>query len=139
MAYTRSESQTLQQILQELSQLDQAGDIPRRIVLSRQALEMLSRKEQPELWAFLQVELANILVQSPLGDRSESIDLAIGHYQQALQVYTRAAFPEEWANIQNNLGNANTNRILGERAENLERAIQALPASAGDSYSRSLR
>ena len=111
-------------ILRELSRPARRADMPRRIELCRQALQQVDRDRNPGLWAALQVELANSLAQTPLGERAENLERAIGHYTQALEVYTRQADPERWAGTQNNLANAYRNRIRGERAENLERAIQ---------------
>jgi len=87
------------------------------------ALELVP-PESKELWAALQVELANSLAQSPQGDRAENIEQAIQHYEQALKVYTQKDFPEQWATTENNLAAAYWSRIRGDRAENIEQAIQ---------------
>ena len=116
-------AQSLQAILNELSRPARLGDMPRRIELCRQALDLAERETQPELWSWLQNELANSLAQTPLGNRAENLEQAIQHYEWALEVYTREAFLEQWATTHNNLGNAYGDRIRGERAENLEQAI----------------
>jgi CHAT domain-containing protein/tetratricopeptide (TPR) repeat protein/DNA-directed RNA polymerase subunit RPC12/RpoP len=113
----------LNDILQEINQLTRLGDMPRRIELCQQALNMVSRQNQPKLWASLQDQLAISLAQSPLGNLAENLEEAIHHSQLALKIYTHRAFPERWAGIQNNLASAYTERICGERAENLEQAI----------------
>jgi tetratricopeptide (TPR) repeat protein len=99
--------------------------MPRRIELCRQALAMVDRAEQPQLWAGLLVELGNSLVRSPCGERAKNIEQAITAFQDALQTMTRAAMPVEWAQTMQNLATAYRNRIRGERAENIEQAIAA--------------
>ncbi len=113
----------LRAILKDLDRPARRSDMPRRIVLCRRALQLVSREAQPELWAALQNKLAHSLYQSLLENRAENIEQSIHHYQQALQVYTRQAFPEDWAMLQNNLGNAYMQRIHGDRSQNIEQAI----------------
>lgn len=115
--------QALRPMLNELVRLIQLRDMPRRVELCQQALALVERRANPQLWATLQVELGNSLLQSPLGSRVQSLEEAIDAYQQALQVMTCVAMPVDWAVTQNNLANAYSDRIRGERAENLERAI----------------
>jgi tetratricopeptide (TPR) repeat protein len=115
----------LNTILQQLSQPPRdARDMPRRAQLCQRALTLLPRAQNPPLWGDLQNELANSLVQNPLGERAANIEQALHHYQQVLEVYTRADFPVGWAMAQNNLATAYCERIRGERAANLEQAIQ---------------
>jgi hypothetical protein len=83
----------LSSILQELSRPAQPGDMPRRIVLCKRALELVSRQQNEQLWAALQVEMGNSLAQSPQGDRADNIEQAIEHYSLALKVYTPRDFP----------------------------------------------
>lgn len=113
-----------QSLIRELSQLPRRSDMPRRIEVCRQILAQVDRRSNPALWAALQVELANSLAQTPLGDRAENIEQAIHHYQLALEVYTREAFPEQWAGTTMGLANAFSDRIRGDRAANIEQAIQ---------------
>jgi CHAT domain-containing protein/tetratricopeptide (TPR) repeat protein len=113
----------LQGILEEINRPARQSDMPRRIELCQQALDMVPRDTQPKLWGALQIMLAISLAQTPLGKRAENLEQAIRHYRQALEVYTRHAFPEDWAMTQNNLANAYAERIRGERAENIEQAI----------------
>ena len=100
------------------------ADMPRRIKLSQRALELVSRQQNPTLWAELQNGLANGLARSPHGDRADNIEQAVEHYRQALKVYTEKDFPEDWARTENNLANAYRGRIRGDRAENIEQAIE---------------
>ena len=113
----------LPELLQELQGLNRLSDMPRRVELCKAALRLVKREAQPELWAWLQMELGNSLAQNPLGPRAENLELAIHHYKQVLEVRTREAFPEQWALTQNNLAFAYSYRIRGDRAENLELAI----------------
>ncbi|MBN2549545.1 MAG: CHAT domain-containing protein [Anaerolineales bacterium] len=128
----------LRPILEALAQPARLSDMPRRVNLCLQALGMIERNTQPELWAVLEGELANSLAQNPLGERAENLEQAISHYQQALEVRTRQAYPEQWATTQNNLAAAYRERIRGERAENLEQAIfhcqQALEVYTRQAY-----
>ena len=110
-------------LLRELQGLNRLSDMPRRVDLCQTALGLVDRNAQPELWAGLQGELGNSLIQNPLGPRAENIDLAIDHFNQALEVYTHEAFPEQWAAAQNSIANAYSNCIRGDRAENIDLAI----------------
>jgi len=113
----------LREIIDELQRPAGAAQMPRRAVLCARALELVDRGTQPRLWAGLQGELANSLVQDRSGDPAAKLERAIGCYESALQVMTREALPVEWAKAQMNLGNAYRSRIRGEPAENVERAI----------------
>ena len=117
-------SPKLKIILQELSQSPHGLlDMPQRIELCQQALNLLSLLENPPLWATLQNELANCLIQTPNGSRGENIEQAILHYHQSLLVRSKDSFPEEWATTQNNLGFAFANRSHGKQEKNIEQAI----------------
>jgi tetratricopeptide (TPR) repeat protein len=131
----------LQTILAELDQPARSlREMPRRIELCRRALSLVSKQGNAELWASLQAELAESLVQDPTSPRADNLDQAIAHFQQALEVYTRQAFPEHWTTTQNNLAIAYGDRIRGERADNLEQAIahyqQALDVRTLDRFPR---
>lgn len=95
----------------------------RRTELCRQALEMLSKDEQPALWARLQNDLATSLVQSPIGNYAKNIEQAINHYHMALEVLTQNSDAKLWAMTEFNLAGAYYKRIYGQREENLEQAI----------------
>ena len=113
----------LQGLLREIGLLTQVQDMPRRIVLCKEALALVSRERQPMLWAALHGELGRSLAQSPQGDRADNLEQAIRLYQQALEVTTRAAMPVDWATTTMNLAAVYQSRIRGERADNLEQAI----------------
>ena len=105
------------------------ADMARRIKLSQRALDLVSRQENPALWAELQNGLANGLARSPQGDRADNIEQAIIHYLEALKVYTENDFPIDWANTCSNLALAFTYRIKGNRADNIEQAIDCCKKS----------
>ena len=88
----------LQHILTELSRPARISDMPHRAHLCQQALGMVERAAHPELWAALQVELANSLAQNPRGHRAENVE-------QALEVMTREAMPDGHRRTQRNLAN----------------------------------
>ncbi len=113
----------LRRILREVNSPGQPSDMPRRVRLCRQALNLTDRGQTPGLWAALQSMLGSSLAQNPQGERAENSEQAIHHFNQALEVRTRTEFPEQWAGIQNNLANAYADHIHGERAENIDRAI----------------
>ena len=66
-------SAELEAILDELSIPAQLS-VPRRINLTQQALRMISRDQDPPLWAALQVELGNALTKNPLTDRAANLE-----------------------------------------------------------------
>lgn len=113
----------LQQTFDDLKQAVRQSDMPRRIELCQKALTMVSRGDDPELWAKLQDDLATSLARSPMGVRADNLEQAIHHYGLALEVRSREKYPKEWASTQNNLATAYRNRIYGERAKNIERSI----------------
>lgn len=113
----------LRAILREVNSPGQPSDMPRRVRLCRQALNLVDRRQAPDLWAALQGMLGSSLARNLRGERAEDLEQAIHHFDQALEIRTRTEFPEQWAGIQNNLANAYADRIRGERAENLDQAI----------------
>ncbi len=65
------------------------------------------------------------IIQFPLGNPLNNLEIGILAHQLVLKIFTREAFPKKWAAIQNNLGIAYENRIQGDRTENIEQAIKA--------------
>lgn len=114
----------LDQIMQTLARPAALTEMPRRIELCQLALAHVNRRQDPETWAGLQIELAKNLAQNPQGDRVQKIEQAIMHNQNALEVFTRETYPEFWANIQINLASNHRNRLCGDRAENIEESIR---------------
>ena len=79
----------------ESKQGSRAGNLEKAIYFFQQALEALSRQDNPDEWASTQNNLGEAYRnRSLLGDRAKYLDLAIFHYQQALEVATRQANPD---------------------------------------------
>ena len=114
----------LRNILDEIDILSSPQEVPRKITIIQHALSLIQIQSNPELWAYLQVDLGNSVYQNPHGNRAENIEQAIEHYNQALKVRTYDNFPMDWAETQNNLGIAYWSRILGDEAENIEQALE---------------
>jgi CHAT domain-containing protein/signal recognition particle subunit SEC65 len=119
---TSRDGSKLSKILNELSTHPRLEDIPRRIGLCQQALELVSHKDA-FLWAVLQGELGNSLKRSTIINRADNMEQAIDRYSLTLKVFTEKDFPEQWAMTQNNLALAYSDRIRGDRANNIEQAI----------------
>ena len=108
----------------ERKQGDRAGNLEKAIFFLRQALEALSRRDNPHEWAATQNDLGEAYRnRSLLGDRAKNLDQAILHYQRSLEVATPQADPDLWAAVHNNLGIAYANGASGDQAENVEQAI----------------
>lgn len=112
-------------ILTELDQLSRSVlDMPRRVELCRQALALLTKRHNPQMWATLQVELANSLAQNPRGNRSKNIEAAIVAYNQALTVRTQITMHIEWAQTMMNLADVYLDRVSGDSIDNTRQAIK---------------
>ena len=83
----------LQPILQQLSRPARITDMPHRVQLCQQALALVSREQNGQLWAGIHVELGNSLAQNPLGDRAENLEQAHAPSRQAPEVRSRKAMP----------------------------------------------
>jgi CHAT domain-containing protein len=112
----------LQELLQPVRDVRQMG---RRVELCRQALVLVSREANPDIWAALQSELGNSLAQTLVGKRAQNIEDAITAYKKSLQVYTSTEFPVDWSKVQHNLANTYSLRTQSDRAQNIENAITA--------------
>jgi tetratricopeptide (TPR) repeat protein len=71
----------------------------------------------------------DLILQFPLGQRADNLEIAIACYELALEVITRSAYPEYWASTQHNLATAYCKRIKGGKADNIERAIETYQAA----------
>ncbi len=69
------------------------------------------------------VNFSNLILQFPLGNQSNNVEIAITGYEVALKVLPCQEFPKVWATIQNNLGSSYQKRTIGNLEENIERAI----------------
>ena len=82
----------------------------------RKALSVLSRDDNPRLWAALQGTLGNILAQGTSDQLEQDLEEAIASHEKALTVFTRETEPLQWTKTQINLGNCYQYRIKGQRA-----------------------
>ena len=110
-------------ILKLIPELTHPSDMSKRVDLCERALVMIVRETDPALWASLQNQLANSLLQNPIGDRAHNLERAIRHNEQALEVFTRQAYPREWAGTHGDLASVYRHRMRGVPAKNIERAI----------------
>ncbi len=76
----RSSADDLNSIIAEIAQFTRASEIPRRIELTRDALTMVDRNDNPDISAALFVQLARGLQQNPMGDRGKNMEEAIRCY-----------------------------------------------------------
>lgn len=118
------ENQELQDIFEEIARLNSPAEMPRKIELCHQGLHLINKQENSKLWAALNVELANALTRTPVGNQADNLEDAIQHYEAALGMDSQDALSESWAVVHNNLAFAYLKRISGEPAENLERTIE---------------
>lgn len=112
--------------VRELDAARRVGDTGRVIELSKEALTLVSKEDEPVRWAALHSTLATNLIRDGGHDRAQDIDDAIAHLRFALEVRTRETLPVRWADTHVNLGNAYYMRIRGDRSKNLERAMRYL-------------
>jgi CHAT domain-containing protein len=115
----------LKALLGQLGELNAVTDMPRRVEVCKQSLDLVTRETNETLWAKLQVELGNSLMNNPLGNHAQNVELALAAYQNALQIITKQAMPVEWAMIMANVGNAYHERASGDYEANQAMALQA--------------
>ena len=113
-------------IRQELYNPELSDDLPRRIQLARKGLGLISREQDPELWASFHGTLGNCLSKVSEGNQAENLEQAIHHCHLSQEVYSRHDFPEYWASVQLILAKAYLDRRRGDPAENIERAIELI-------------
>jgi tetratricopeptide (TPR) repeat protein len=92
----------LAQALRSLRGPDFIPRLTRAEAAVREALTLLSPRNEGAEWARGQVILGNVLFDLPVGDRGENLRRAIACYEAALRVYTEADFPQDWANTEYN-------------------------------------
>ncbi|NEN99884.1 MAG: tetratricopeptide repeat protein, partial [Moorea sp. SIO3I7] len=106
--------------------LDKLDENLGQILLSwaREALPKLQPEEAKYLAGVLGT-FGNLIIQFPLGDIANNLEIAIASYEAVATVLTLEALPQDWARNHINLGNAYNKRIKGDRANNIEQAIAA--------------
>jgi len=118
-------------ILQELTRPATPPEMPFRIELSRQALELLDPDANVELWALLQSVLGTSLLMSQVGNDSQRIDQAIDAYHASLEALEHTPLTVERARISNNLARAYELRAERDRSpHDLSLAIEAYDGAA---------
>lgn len=75
------------------------------------------------------VIFGSLMQQFPLGQRSNTLEIALMSFQIALSVFHLDRQPQEWALIQQHLGSIYVERSIGDKAENLEMAIECFQSA----------
>ncbi|NES03110.1 MAG: tetratricopeptide repeat protein [Okeania sp. SIO2F4] len=89
-------------------------------------------KMEPKLAQNLALDIlnfSNLILQFPLGNQTNNVEIAIVGYEIGLKVLPRQQFPKIWATIQNNLGSSYQKRTVGNPEENIEVAIASYYAA----------
>jgi CHAT domain-containing protein/tetratricopeptide (TPR) repeat protein len=122
----------LDALLEEVKRLTRTNDMPRRIELCKQGIEVVQSgndEHDKEKCAWLQSQLGDSLINNHAlrnpEDRAENLEQAIRAYEAALTVFTEDKYPQQWAAIQQNLGNAFYERSEEDPRQNIENAITA--------------
>lgn len=71
------------------------------------------------------IDLSSYILEFPLGNKSNNVEIAIIGYQTVISLYSEQKFPREWAIAQSNISYAYWSRKTGDTKENLEQAIDA--------------
>ena len=91
----------------------------------RQALDAVTRQEQPELWARIQICLGVALKRLGQGRDPQPIAQALQHFKAALEIFQPQAYPLECAQTLNNLAQTYADMPGENRARSLQLALQA--------------
>ncbi|MFZ0610625.1 MAG: CpXC domain-containing protein, partial [Desulfobacterales bacterium] len=110
----------LSYIVAELERVGRASDMPRRILLCRQALTQVKESKDPELWAYFKTTLAKNLLQETFESPGENTGLVLGSSRQTLEFKTHKAMLEEWIYTVNDPAGADRQRTLSEYAGNID-------------------
>lgn len=107
-------------------------NIENAIEYFRIGLGMISRVDDPEIWAELQGNLGSAFADRIQGDREENSKAAVGHIRAALQEWTRRSAPDEWPKAQVRLADAllkSHPANKSERDDNVQKAIECYTAA----------
>jgi CHAT domain-containing protein/tetratricopeptide (TPR) repeat protein len=110
-------------LFRELDQLDEVADTGRLIAVCERILGLLSREENPPLWASINSMLASGLIRDPGSDPATDVRRAIACCEAALTVFCRPDTSVPWAMTNATLAAAYRRWTEGNRAANLERAL----------------
>jgi tetratricopeptide (TPR) repeat protein len=95
-----------------------------RVRIYREALLQATELGRPQLWASLQVSLAQELLDDRSRSRAESLEEAIEGLHEAARIFREEGLPIPWAEACTSLAIAFLERIRGPRQENLEAALR---------------
>lgn len=97
----------LGQSLRNAAFLDGGKELAQAMDADQAALASVDRRTDPEKWAEVEWEIANVELRAgeTRGDVAQ-LRAAIESFNQALSVYTRASAPQQWARTQTRLGEA---------------------------------
>jgi CHAT domain-containing protein len=111
--------------------LDKLNDNFVQIVQSwaKSRLYKVKRKEEAQAIAFSIVNLSHFIEEFPLGNKSNTLEIAIAGYEIASNIFYDDKTIKAWAFIQRFLAHTYRARILGDKANNLEKAIAFLEAA----------
>src|SRR2546423_9401867 len=96
------------ELFSRLEMLKQSKDAQACIALIKHLLKLVSPKDDPLLWAKLQMNLGSVYEANLIGkvDQRTQLRQAITCYDAALTVYIPETTPANWANAQLKKGNA---------------------------------
>lgn len=129
VAWARATVQLASLLVQRSDFRQKAESLEKAIEACRQALPVIPRDDERELWGRCQSLLAIALSDRPAGVRDDNLDEAIAACREALQVFPRETDPENWASMMNILGTAYANRTRGGPSQNREEALAAFEAA----------
>lgn len=116
LAGTHFATLDLSSVVAELKRVGRASDMPRRILLCRQALTQVKESKDPELWAYFKTTLAKNLLQETFESPGEKTGQVLGSSRQTDEFKTHQAMLEEWIYSINDPAAADRQRTLGEYA-----------------------
>lgn len=89
------------------------------------ALQLVTARRAPELWAAAHADLAAAYLTMPMVQASDQLRLgvAVSSLRSALTVYTPEAHPQRWASAQLNLANSLVYAPSHHREDNLREAV----------------
>ncbi|MEL6929082.1 MAG: CHAT domain-containing protein [Cyanobacteria bacterium J06600_6] len=75
--------------------------------------------------ASIVIDLSNYILEFPLGNISDNVEIAIIGYQTIISLCPKNEFTRKWVSAQNNLSMAFWQRKVGDTRDNIEFSIQA--------------
>ena len=112
-----------QEILRVVHGMSASQDYERAASHAREGLDIVDRDVHPEVWAIVQLGLAEALREMKGGEWHANLEEAIVRATDCLRTFTRPRHKRAWAGALSVLCEAYYNRSQGDRRENLECAI----------------